>query len=450
MGGFPGFPSYRHRMKKFFPGVPKDRKICTLRHHVLVALVSFAGIWMPIRAAGIAGIPTLNSGQSFNFDNSHVLSSGGDITFTGTSITFQGTAKGFNYGVVPSSVFASINQDLAPVLQQKASTDPLPVSELTDGDVVVLFTNGGNVAKLLITMSSSNSISFEFMDYGTIIGTGDGPNPPTIASILNNSSEIPAGFANSGIAPSTIFKVHGTGMAPPGTTPVLQTPTATTPIPATLNGTSLSVAVNGTTVNPAIYYSSPTDIAAELPANTPIGTGYLTVSNNGSNATAPITVVASAFGIDAYNGNYGVVQDSVTGAIITPINSAKPGETVTLWGTGLGADPGDSDVNYSSSPHAINAQVEVYLGTLQVPAANILFVGSLGYPGVNGVIFTVPNNAPSGCFVSIAVVTGGSTVSNVPTASFMPNGGVCSDAYTGVTGTQISTLTGQTTVNSRA
>ena len=81
-------------MKKFFPGVPKDRKICTLRHHVLVALVSFAGIWMPIRAAGIAGIPTLNSGQSFNFDNSHVLSSGGDITFTGTSITFQGTAKG--------------------------------------------------------------------------------------------------------------------------------------------------------------------------------------------------------------------------------------------------------------------------------------------------------------------------------------------------------------------
>jgi hypothetical protein len=143
------------------------------------------------------------------------------------------------------------------------------------------------------------------------------------------------------------------------------------------------------------------------------------------------------------------LQDSVTGAIITPTNSAKAGEAITIWGTGIGSDPNDSDVSYANPPHAIPTQVQVYIGNVAVPQSNILYVGSYGYPGVNGVIFTVPSNIPSGCFDSVAVVTtagGVSATSNVAVGSFMPSGGVCQDAYTGLSGNTISTLTQQTSV----
>jgi hypothetical protein len=62
-------------------------------------------------------------------------------------------------------------------------------------------------------------------------------------------------------------------------------------------------------------------------------------------------------------------------------------------------------------------------------------------------VFDVPANIPSGCFVSIAIVTGGTTLSNVGTGAFMPNGGVCQDPYSGLNGSQVASLTAQATVN---
>src|SRR5262249_3937875 len=62
------------------------------------------------------------------------------------------------------------------------------------------------------------------------------------------------------------------------------------------------------------------------------------------------------------------------------------------------------------------------------------------YPGVNGLVFTVPQNVGSGCFQSIAVVTNGSVTSNVAAGSFMPSGGVCQDANTGLDGNSLSTI----------
>jgi len=46
----------------------------------------------------------------------------------------------------------------------------------------------------------------------------------------------------------------------------------------------------------------------------------------------------------------------------------------------------------------------------------------------------------------VTTVSGVSTVSNVAVGSFMPSGGVCQDAYTGLNGNTISTLTQQTNV----
>jgi uncharacterized protein (TIGR03437 family) len=119
----------------------------------------------------------------------------------------------------------------------------------------------------------------------------------TVTQILNNSSGTPPGLPNYGIAPSSIFIVTGTGLADPGT-PVLQS-SAAPGLPFALNEASITVVVNGVTTYPALYYTSPTQLAAVLPAATPVGTGTLTVTYDGalSNA-AGIQVVASAVGID--------------------------------------------------------------------------------------------------------------------------------------------------------
>ena len=270
---------------------------------------------------------------------------------------------------------------------------------------------------------------------------------PTITDILNNSSGTPRGLPNYGIAPSSIFIVTGTGLADPGT-PTLQNTQAPGGLPLTLNGASITVIVNGVTTHPALYYTSPTQLAAVLPAATPIGTGTLTVTYNGTtSAAAVMQVVASAVGFNHFNqvpvplGKYdanvdiGVATDNSTGALLTFTNSGTPGEIIVLWATGLGADPADSDTAYSSSPHAVNTPLQIYFGG--VPAT-ILYQGSAGYPGVNQIDVTIPASALTGCYVPLVAVTG-TVVSNSVMFPVHPGGGDCVEQSQGtqLTGTQI-------------
>jgi uncharacterized protein (TIGR03437 family) len=266
---------------------------------------------------------------------------------------------------------------------------------------------------------------------------------PTVTQILNNSSGTPPGLPNSGIAPSSIFIVTGSGLADPGT-PVLQS-SAAPGLSLTLNGASITVVVNGVTTHPPLYYTSPTQLAAVLPAATPVGTGTLTVTYDGapSNA-ASILVVASAVGINHFNQipiplgifnpnvDIGVATDAVTGALLTFTNSGVPGEIITLWATGLGADPADSDTTYASPPHAVNTPLQIYVGG--VPAT-ILYQGSAGYPGVTQINLIIPASVTTGCYVSLAAVTG-TVISNVVVFPIHPGGGTCV-VPGGLTGAQI-------------
>src|SRR6202040_3386172 len=110
----------------------------------------------------------------------------------------------------------------------------------------------------------------------------------------------------------------------------------------TLNGASITVVVGGVTTHPALYYTSAAQLAAVLPAATPVGNGTLTVNYRGANsAPAPIQVVASAVGINQYNQipiplgvlntivDLGVATDAVSGALFSFTNSATPGEIIT-------------------------------------------------------------------------------------------------------------------------
>jgi uncharacterized protein (TIGR03437 family) len=418
----------------------------------IAALTAMAVVTFILPGAALADInstATLSVGQSLSLDTGATNTSGsGDITFTGTSLTFIGSAKGGSLSILGSgqATFDSLTQAILNSLASFATTAPVPASSLTVGAIVGVGTNGGNAAKLLVTAISSTSISFQYTTYGAS-STGGGGSP-TVTGVTNNYSFIPSGFSNSGVTPSSIITIFGANMAAPVTGTLTLQSSAGSGIPTALNGTSISVTVNGKTVTPGIYYVTPTQIAAVLPAATPTGTGTITVTyNNVASNAFTIQVVPSAFGLDTYYGTgNGLITatDAQTGALFNYTSSAAPGEIITLWGTGLGADSADSDTVFTTTPHAVNqGSVQVWIGGAQ---ATLGYAGSSGYPGLDQINVTIPAGL-TGCNVSIVVVVN-NVASNFATAPINQGGGVCSDPVFGITGSQLTMLSGQTNVKS--
>ncbi|HTA69741.1 MAG TPA: hypothetical protein VK776_15740 [Bryobacteraceae bacterium] len=379
---------------------------------------------------------------NLNFDTGAVSSSGGDIQFSSSGITPQGSAKAANVGLKSATDFATASQSIVQFWPgYSAATIPTATLDAVNvplawSDSFYVHTNGGHYAKVLVTASTSSSITLMFTTFG--VSGGGTTGPPVITAIRNNSSGIAAGFPSYGIAPSSIFVVTGTGLADAGT-PTLQS-SAAPGLPLTLNGASISATVNGVTVHPAIYYTSPTQIAAVLPSSTPVGTGTLTVTYNGvaSNA-ATLQVVPAALGINTFYTNSAVATDAVSGALLTYTNSGTPGEVITLWTTGLGADPADSDTTYTPTPHAVATPLQVYVGGTP---ASILYQGSAGFPGVDQINIIIPASISNGCWISLAAVSGG-VLGNIATIPVNGVGGACVDAVNGLTGNQLTSTGSQ-------
>jgi uncharacterized protein (TIGR03437 family) len=412
--------------------------------HILTALMRRAmrlGLAIPVLAlifpaavlADLNQTNVLTAGTTINLDTGVVGTSGGDVQWTSSGITPQGSATALHiYAAWPLAQFNTISIILVSALPGYSKAT-IPPAQLKVGDVLGVHTNGAHWAKIIVTATTSTSLTVQFTTFGVAAGTGSGnAGPPTITAIVNNSSAIPAGLPNSGIAPSSIFIVIGSGLADAGL-PALQDTTAG--LPLSLNGSSISVTVGGVTTHPAIYYTSPGQLAAVLPTSTPVGTGTLTVTYKGvaSNA-ASILVVPAALGINTYYTNSGVATDGASGAILTYTNSGTPGQNIVLWTTGLGANPGDSDTTFTSTPHAVNTPLQIYIGGIP---ATILYQGSAGYPGVNQINVTIPASAPEGCWISLVAVASG-LLSNTATLPISRAGGPCFDPVNGLSGNQIS------------
>src|SRR5215472_606532 len=303
-------------------------------------------------------------------------------------------------------------------LAASGKATPIPAAKLTPGDAFAVLTNSGKTAKVLVFDNTNGVITLEVVTYGVSPPAGT----PLVFKVLNNSSYIPPGYPNSGIAPSSVFVVFGSGMSDPGS-PVPQA-SASPGLPLTLSGTSLSVTVNGVTTHPAMYYVSPAQLAAVLPAATPIGDGTLIVTYRGvASAPMPIHVVPAALGINTYSNGVAVATDAVNYSLLSYTESGSPGQTIVLWVTGLGADPADSDTTYTTTPHSVKTPLQVYVGGA---LATILYQGASGYPGVNQINLVIPKSAPTGCWVPISAVAGG-VVSNTATISINNGGGPCFD-----------------------
>ena len=236
-------------------------------------------------------------------------------------------------------------------------------------------------------------------------------NIPLVTQISNSASYAPAGAPNGGIAQGSLFVIFGYGL---GQTSLTQ---SGYPLSANLSGTSIKVTVGFTSTDALVLYTSSRQVAAILPSRTSAGTGSLVVTYNGAiSSSMPITVVPSSFGTYTVASN-GLGPGIITGAdygLKTSSSPARPGETVILWGTGLGAITGDE----SKPPTPANQfSPLVLLGNSA--QAKVSYAGrSSCCSGLDQINFVVPPGI-EGCFVPVSVQIGGvpSNFTSVPIAS---------------------------------
>jgi uncharacterized protein (TIGR03437 family) len=393
--------------------------------------VAFLAVLFPIVAfADVSGTLTITANSQVSMDTGTVVSSGGDFLWDGTKLTPQGSTKALNAtalaGLSGATGYATLTQTVISSFAALGSSAPL--TGLAANTVVGYQTNGENFGKFLVTSVTGTTLAIQ---YTTYIST-----TPTITGVQNNYSYLTPGLPNYGIAPGTIFIITGSSLASTTTVSTLQS-SAPPGIPATLNGASISVTVGGVTTHPAMYYAIANQIGAVLPSNTPTGTGTITVTYNGTASNkASILVVPSALGLIAYNGSgSGLINATdLHGINFTYTNSASPGQSIILWGSGLGADTADSDTTFTSTPHAVNQPLTIYIGGIAVTPA---YAGSSGYPGLNQINVTIPTSVGTGCGISVVGLSG-SIVSNFVNLPIAQGGGVCNDPALGYNGTQLA------------
>lgn len=225
-----------------------------------------------------------------------------------------------------------------------------------------------------------------------------------------------------GVARGSWFVIFGNNMGPAN---ISSAPGA--PFPVELSGTRVTFtpAAGGPAIECRIWYTLSTQIAALLPSATVAGQYDVRVTYNNQTSApfrAPVFVRNVGVAAVAENGR-GPIQATnaslnggislvrfTTGSISFggrdwQHRPAYPGETLILWGTGLGPD-GMSDVNGGSSGDmtaALNLRVAV--DGLEITPA---YAGrSSGSPGLDQINFTLPANVTLGCFVRVQLLGAG-------------------------------------------
>jgi uncharacterized protein (TIGR03437 family) len=258
------------------------------------------------------------------------------------------------------------------------------------------------------------------------------PAQPVVSQggILNAASYSYSALPGGSIAQGSMFIVFGAKL---GTT---SSGSLSFPLQTSMDGTSIDVTSGSTTVKALMIYTTPGQVAAILPSNTPTGSGTLTLTyNNQSSAEVPIEIAPSSFG--AFTQNQGgsgpaIIQDYVS-ATELPVNTivapAYPGQTVILWGTGLGPIPGTNADAGAPPPTDMQTALNVQVWVGNQPAT-VTYAGRSGCcAAIDQIDFVVPQGV-QGCYLPVAVKAGtAGVVSNVPSIAVAPSAGAaCSDA----------------------
>ncbi|MFO0365413.1 MAG: hypothetical protein ACK55F_12130 [Acidobacteriota bacterium] len=244
---------------------------------------------------------------------------------------------------------------------------------------------------------------------------------PVVTGALNTASYALSGLPNGSLAQGSMIAIFGRNLGP-ASIALAQS----FPLPRNLGGTAARLTAGGANYDLILTYSVASQVGAIIPSNTPVGAAQLTVSFGGqTSANFAVNIVRSSFGIFTANqgGTGPAIAQNFNSQTDQPINSilnaARPGQTITLWGTGLGPISGDDAAG--AAPGDLGTNLEVLVGGRP---ATIRYRGRSGCcAGVDQIVFDVPSGI-QGCYVPLTVRIG-NIVSNSTYLAITPNGGRC-------------------------
>jgi uncharacterized protein (TIGR03437 family) len=244
--------------------------------------------------------------------------------------------------------------------------------------------------------------------------------------VVNAASFLAQGLPGGSIAQGSIFTIFGSNLGPSKAAQ-----SSSYPLPNQLAGVSVSVTQGANTraAIPIVVLNS--QVSAIMPSDAALGQALIRVRyNNQTSNPAVVNVVPGSpglFSVASTGFGPGIVQNYIS-AGNEPLNTtqatAEPGQVLILWGTGLGPVPYADSI----APTAGNlpAQVHVFVGNQ--PAAVQYSGRSPCCSGLDQVVFTVPQIAPTGCYVPIQITVNG-VPSNAVTAAIGKAGAPCTDAF---------------------
>ncbi len=222
-------------------------------------------------------------------------------------------------------------------------------------------------------------------------------------------------------------------------------PVSAYPIPTTLGGAQVTVAAGGKNYKAYLDYVSPGQINAIMPSAVPAGEAQLTVTvNNMTSTPARVTVATNSFGIFTINSQTAglAIAQNYESPTSVPLNlytnPARPGQTIILWGTGLGPLASGTDDNPPQAGNIVTSAKVLLNGTEITPD----YAGRApGIAGVDQINFTIPADTqiPDGCSLYLQVSIGGMTQNGSATIAKSSNGAVCQHPF-GLTSDQLNKL----------
>jgi uncharacterized protein (TIGR03437 family) len=281
-------------------------------------------------------------------------------------------------------------------LSPTAGSTPVAVTASVDPSKATI----GNHS-CLITFNASGVSPSPTVTATLTIGPG---NAPVISAIVNAAGFNPGGPISTG----SWAAVYGAYLAPVGDSRQWNPSTEIVngAFPASLDGTS--VTVNGR--HAAVEFISPTQVNIQLPDDTAVGPVQVVITTTAGGASASFTANYAQFapGLFLATPSYLAAQHAdgsyVGGyAGTTP---AKPGEVITLWGTGFG--PASPPVPAGQVFTGVSKLVNSVTVTIGGQPAVVDFAGVVG-AGLVQINVHVPSSINNGDAAVLATVNGMST-----------------------------------------
>jgi uncharacterized protein (TIGR03437 family) len=238
-----------------------------------------------------------------------------------------------------------------------------------------------------VAMNVPRSVTALFDAVATIAPTG----------VQNGAGPTP----QTGVAPGSVISIFGSNLA----SAVATGPAS--PLAQTLGGTVVQAANR---LLP-LFFASPGQINAELPADFDLGAQTLTVSAQGQpDVHASFTVVRDAPGLfeQAVDGKSFAVAMHEDGSAVTVASPAGRGELLTVYGTGFGPTDPMRPVGFAvplAPPYVLLDAASVLVGDAVIAAENAF--AEPGSVAVDVVQFRLGDGAPTATSAALRVSING-------------------------------------------